>query len=690
MRRSSGWLAVVLGLLLACCCACLALAVLGGVGGYLSIGQVQTQVGPMLTQAVPYETMSAETPTAEPVPVVVRTPVPTPAPGSADTLTALENDQVPAADLRALAVRFRGVPDVPQVVSDTPAHYAPGDTVKFWLSNEDTNQHFQVDARLAYTTQNVYFFVENGVQARQSDIQNLVDEFQNKAYPTDRDYFGSEWTPGVDGDPHLYILDATGVGSNVGGYFDDRSEYSRLANPYSNEKEIFVLNGGSGTPLSDPYWAGTLAHEFQHMIRWYHHPNDDLWMNEGFSQLAQSINGYEVGNESTYMQNPDLQLNTWTSLSSSPMETVAHYGAAYLFQQYFLDRLGKAASQALAADPKVGLDAVDDTLKTLDATEPGGQPLTTEQLFADWTVANLLNDPKAASGQYAYATYRGKVTKRPAIVRSCPQAPLQATVHQFGAAYIDIRCTGTVTISFTGSLQTQVVEAQPHSGRYAFWSNRKDSSDTTLTREFDLTGVKSATLDYWAWWQIEKDYDFAYVDASDDGGKTWTILKTPSGTDSNPTGNNLGWGYTGCSGGGDPGKGCTANWVEERVDLSAYAGKKVLVRFEYITDEGQNYESLLLDDIRVPELNYQCDLETDACGWDAHGFVRMDDVLPQTFAVQVVHQSGGQTTVQPLPLDASEQGSLTLDLKPGDKTVLEVSGTTRFTEQLASYEYEVK
>jgi len=295
-----------------------------------------------------------------------------------------------------------------------------------------------------------------------------------------------------------------------------------------------------------------------------------------------------------------------------------------------------------------------------------------------------------ADGQYAYASHKQTVTGAPEIVSQCPAAPAQATVHQYATNYIDIRCSGSVTISFTGSLQTTVVSGQPHSGRYAFWSERKDASDTTLTREFDLTGVKSATLDYWAWWKAEKDYDYAYLDVSDDGGQSWAILKTPSSTDSNPTGQNLGWGYTGCSGGGDPGRGCDAQWVEEKVDLSAYAGKKIEVRFDYVTDQGENYESLLLDDISVPELNYTCDFETDACGWMAKGFVRMDDLLPQTFIVQVVHTSGSETTVQRLPLDVNEQGSLTLDLKPGDQTVLVVSGNTRFTEQPASYEYEVK
>ena len=43
------------------------------------------------------------------------------------------------------------------------------------------------------------------------DLSDLADSFENQIYPTDRAFFGSEWTPGVDGDPHIYILYARGL-----------------------------------------------------------------------------------------------------------------------------------------------------------------------------------------------------------------------------------------------------------------------------------------------------------------------------------------------------------------------------------------------------------------------------------------------------------------------------------------------
>jgi immune inhibitor A len=663
---------ISVAILLAFCGVSLAGLLLGG----CVVSQSPSPREPTLTAAIP---MLTEVSTTSTPPVA-----------GDDTLTILKNNQVPAGDWRDEAIRLKGIPDIPEVVSTTPANYALGDLTDFYVINTDTRESRRLSAQLVYETQNVYFFVEKGVQVNDKDVKSLVDEFQNKTYPTNREFFGSEWIPGVDGDPRLYMLYARGIGKHTQAYCDSVSEFSRLAHPYSNEKEIIVLNVDAG-PLNDPYWRPTLAHEFQHMIHWYQNRNAETWLNEGASMLAQSINGFDAGSKMSFLNGPDLQLNAWADLSSSLEESAGHYDAAYLFMKYFLDRFGSKASQTLVANHATGITAVDSTLATLDLTDLAtGKPLTVDDVFADWAVANFLNDSSIAQGQYGYKGYAEKVPGPTDTIPDCPTGPISANVHQFGTRYIELACQGNVTINFTGSQHVSLVPTQAHSGRYAMWSSREDESDTTLTREFDLSGVKSATLNYWAWWKTESDYDYAYVEVSVDGGKTWKIIPTPSGTDANPVGSNQGWGYTGCSGGGETGKGCSAQWINENVDLSAYAGQKIQVRFEYITDAALSYESLMLDDITVQEINYSCSFEKDTCGWNSKGFARVDNVLPQTFVVQLIHQSGGQTTVERLPLDANRQGSLSLNLKSRDTAILVVSGTAPFTTEEASFKLEIK
>jgi len=607
-----------------------------------------------------------------------------------DTLTILKDTRVPAGDWRDEAIRLKGIQDIPEVVSTTPASYALGDSTDFFVLNADTREMRKLSASLVYETQNVYFFVEEGVQVNDSDVRSLVDEFQEKTYPTDREFFGSEWIPGVDGDPRLYILYARGLGQYTQAYYDTASEFSHLAHPNSNEKEIIVLNANAG-PLNDVYWRPTLAHEFQHMIHWYQNRNAETWMNEGASMLAESLNGFDAGPKMVFLNSPDLQLNTWGDLSSHLNETGSHYDAAYLFLKYLFDHFGGEAIQTLAASRDPGIMAVDSTLAALGLTDLNtGKRLTVEDVFADWVVANFINDSSIAQGRYGYKDYSEKVPGPTDTIYDCPAGVISAEVHQFGTRYIEINCRGNLTIDFSGSTHLPLVPTQPHSGRYAMWSNRQDESDTSLTREFDLRRVASASLDYWAWWKIETDWDYAYLEASDDGGKTWTIIPTPSGTDRNPVGSNLGWGYTGCSGGGETSQGCSAQWVHEQVDLSAYAGQKILVRFEYITDAALDYASLMLDDISVPEIDYVCSFEEDTCGWDSQGFARVDNVLPQTFVVQLILQADGQNSVERMQLDANRHGSLVIDLDGHEHAILAISGTTPFTTEEASFELIVK
>ncbi len=682
MNKSSGnnnsSIIIVVVALVACVCLCTVAAGAGAFAFLAPLGrEVPTQIGPLLTEV--FETSAAPTPEATDEPNVDLTPVPTAPPGSVETLELLINEEIPQRDLRLLAMRLQGITDIPEVVSEVAPDHPLGTVLEFNATNNDSLSDFTLSAELLYKTENVYFFSEQGVEVDLNDVQAMVDTFQSQAYPTNRQFFGSEWNPGIDGDPRLYILYARGLGDTIAGYYSSADEYSRLARPDSNEKEMFYINADGQVP-GDSYLDGVLAHEFQHMIHWAHDRNEETWMNEGSSELASFINGYGAGFEEVYISDTDLQLNTWGE------DSTPHYGAGFLFMAYFLDRFGDAATQALVNDQANGLRAVDEVLAAQAITDPAsGAPVTAVDVFADWVIANYLGDPDVADGRYEYHNYPDSPTVSDPTdsFSDCP-TDYSATVSQFGADYYEINCGGDVTINFTGSLPVQVVPTMPHGGRYAFWSHRGDDSDMRLVREFDFSALSTVTLNYWAWYEIEEDWDYTYLVVSTDGGETWAMVETPSGTDTNPIGNNLGWGYTGNSGGGSE-----AEWIEETADLSAYAGQVVQVAFEYVTDDALNFSGFLVDDLSIGELDFSTDFETEDEGWTAEGFVRMDNLLPQEFMVQVI-VAGGETTIQRMELDENNQGSLSLSLGGGDTATLVVSGVTPITTQKASYEFTIE
>jgi hypothetical protein len=256
---------------------------------------------------------------------------------------------------------------------------------------------------------------------------------------------------------------------------------------------------------------------------------------------------------------------------------------------------------------------------------------------------------------------------------------VNSSVNQYGMDYYSIRCAGDHTLRFSGSTVASLLPVDAKSGKYMFWSNRGDESDMTLTREFDFSNVSGPIkMSFALWHDLEKDYDYAYLEASTDG-KTWEILSTPSGTADDPTGQSYGWAYNGQ----------TRGWVDEEVDLSQFAGQNVQIRFEYVTDAALNGEGLLVDDVRIDAIDYREDFETGAGGWEGAGFVRVENTLPQTYRLALITK-GDTTTVTHIELNADQTAEIPLSLGSGEEAVLVVAGTTRFTRLPAAYEIDIK
>jgi len=664
-NNSKSTVAIIVGIVALLCCICL---IVLGVGGYV-LYAYGSSVTTISTPSILFDP-GTPTPAAE----LYRPPADT---ISIETVQVLAQTIVPENDVYELACRLQGICDVPHTLPAPAVPLTVGTTQKFWILNSDTNENFQIDATLLYVTPLTYFWAEEGVDVNEDDMKALMDAFDQKIIPTDRDFFGSEWTPGIDSDPHIYVLYAGNLGSNIGGYFSSSDEYNPLVRQYSNGHEAYVLT--SSQPLGDQYAYSTLAHEFVHMIQWPTDRNDVSWINEGFAELGAFLNGYEVGADWQYIQSPDLQLNDWAT-NDSP-DFGAHYGQSFLYLAYFLDRFGEEATKALTANPLNDLASVDDTLKTLNAIDPQtGKLMTADDVFMDWAAAMYLLDDSVGDGRYTYHNYpNAPQTSDTETISTCPQSVLTRDVHQFGIDYINISCAGDHTLTFTGSTAIRMLPVDPYSGLYAFATNLGNESDMTLTREFDFTNVSGpVTLSFRTWYDLEEDYDYLFLEVSEDS-EHWQIITTPSGTGENPSGNSYGWGYNGA----------THDWIQEDVDLSQYAGKKVQVRFEYVTDAAVTGEGLLLDDVSVDAINYKSDFETEDGGWIAEGFSRVQNIIPQSYKLALITK-GSDTTVTMIEVGPDQIVNIPLSLKSGEEAILVVTGTTRYTRKNTIYQIEIK
>jgi immune inhibitor A len=162
----------------------------------------------------------------------------------------------------------------------------------------------------------------------------------------------------------------------------------------------------------------------------------------------------------------------------------------------------------------------------------------------------------------------------------------------------------------------------PAEGSSQWWSGSADDLSSTLTRSATL-GAGAAELSFQANYDIEVDFDYAFVEVNDGSG--W---KSVPGNLTDPGANN---GITGVSNG----------WVRATFDLSAYAGKAVQLRLRYRTDGAVqgNDDDLVASGLFVDAISltsggstvFTDGAENGAGGWTADGFTAVGATLSKFY-----------------------------------------------------------
>jgi hypothetical protein len=408
------------------------------------------------------------------------------------------------------------------------------------------------------------------------------------------------------------------------------------------------------------------------MVRTNVDPDEEGWLNEGFSMLAQQVAGMRGDNWlNEYLVQPDQSLWQWSKNS-------ADYGQSYLYLDYLYEQLGEDFIKALAADPANGAVSVDRTLKKFKS------PRNTDAFYTDAISAAFFNNPALQSGQFAY-----RIPALPSIVPGYESNSLpmvyQGTVQQYGGVDIlSFAGEGEATLNFSGDQRVKLIPADAHSGDRFWWSNRNDSTFATLTRRVDLTDVSTATLKYWAWYDIEADWDYAYLLVSTDNGNHWTLVPATSSRETDPNGQNLGHGFSGLSGNGSE-----SAWIQETTNLNAYAGKRILLRFAMQNNRSVNNFGFAVDDLSIPEIGWSDNAESGNKDWTSGGFIRIHNRVPQVWSVRGVEQNkDGSILVHDLNIK-NGAGKLEIDFRDLNRLVVFIIGQTRYTTLPASYQVEV-
>ena len=110
-----------------------------------------------------------------------------------------------------------------------------------------------------------------------------------------------------------------------------------------------------------------------------------------------------------------------------------------------------------------------------------------------------------------------------------------------------------------------------------------------------------------------------------------------------------------------------------------------------INDLAVNRPALALDDVEVPEINYQADFETDDGGWQPAGWIRTNNFVPQKYVVQLVSfGKDGQMQVSRLPVSEDNSARWDIPLSQLERAIVVVSPMASRTTEVARYSWTVQ
>ena len=564
--------------------------------------------------------------------------------------------------------------------------YEVGAERTFWVSQSQTG-NTQITAVLAARSEHGYMWVQKefyvgdapsapeGGFVTRSEAELGLEKW-DRIYDINRSYFGTEPNPAspaqnlapglpsdwrdADCDMRVSILnfpiDAGSGGSYVAGYFSSEHEYpngnGEHESPFSNETEMFFMNS-LFLNVGDDTYAGVLAHEFFHMIQFAHDYNEETWVNEGMADVAAVVNGFGdvvEGHIDSYESAPDNHLFDWGGF-------LEDYGQAFLFFDYLFNHYGSPEVESTDRLEAYGLaklltktvpDGAAGITKVLKSRSDAllsrlpsyyGRKSNFKKVFRDYLVANRIDRPQANRGQFGYANRDVRV----AIAGTGDASPGDSTVNHYAGEYYEVPSDGT----FTATLQDPIAviparegQPAPENGYFA-WSNRGDELISYLQRRANLTGSTAPSLRFKHWYEIEENWDYAYVRVSRDEGNTWEFVNTSGcgGRATDPNGNNRAitesGGITGSSDG----------WQDCSLDLTPFAGGPVLIRFEYDTDQAVTEPGYAVDNVKLVDGDNKIwrttKFEKRARAWRFGGdglkeWIRLRPLAPNKPLVQIV------------------------------------------------------
>ncbi|MBS1913484.1 MAG: T9SS type A sorting domain-containing protein [Bacteroidetes bacterium] len=386
--------------------------------------------------------------------------------------TFLFNDS--ALEARAAANTAARNPGLYRAMLERSRSKGPGRTVlggndefnQFFVLNRVSEQFDQIAAKLIYKGRRarIWIDLQDTLRVKTSTIAALARGLDSATaagsrdpgkgvIENDEDVFGlppanrfDAATPNVEDFLLTDIQDGL-TGGNVLGYF---SPYDQTDNPGSNQMNILYIDSREGIGNQNAgaiaSLVSTLAHEYQHLIHFRYNPNSETFFNEGCSEAASTICGYNDRDNTLYLTASNIPLLRWSNDSDFNSLEV-DYERAMTFIRYNYEQFGETFLKKFVATQSTGMNRIAAALTQIGST------VTWQNMLKGFMVANYVrksfSDPQytyrlALSSTFAHVTnsYNGTFP-----------ATGQVTLQQYAPAYNYYNFTKQqgMTIRFNGT-----------------------------------------------------------------------------------------------------------------------------------------------------------------------------------------------------------------------------------------------
>lgn len=127
-------------------------------------------------------------------------------------------------------------------------------------------------------------------------------------------------------------------------------------------------------------------------------------------------------------------------------------------------------------------------------------------------------------------------------------------------------------------------------------------------------------------------------------------------------------------------------WLEQSVDLTPFTGQEILLRFEYVSVPGRENGGFAVNNIAIPEIDFEDDGE-----WILNGWQEVTNTIPQRWLVQA-GIAGTTARVRPLIGVGSDatSGEWTFSLQPNEALIIAVSAVNDDTYEPATFDLEMR